>query len=98
MVGVPVRDDQVVDGLEAGRRVAALWMRSASRGAGVAAVDQHRLAGRRDDQRRGAALGVDEVDLQAWLVVGRQDGPTHDPASTRSSPPNFLMAMFSASH
>src|SRR5262249_8769978 len=64
-------------------------------GAGVAAVDQDRLAGRGDDERRRPALGVDEVDVQpARLLLGPAGGGEQDqgqhgnrkPATTHKGP------------
>ena len=43
----------------------------------VAGVDQHRLAGRRDEQRGRAAFDVDEVDLER--ASGRRRGGTRAP-------------------
>ena len=63
MVDVVMRRYQVVDLLDAGRRehrrhpiLIAL--------AGIGAVEQHRLAVRRDEQRGFAALDVDDVDVE----------------------------------
>ena len=42
--------------------------------AGVAAVDEDRLARRRDDKRRRPALGVDEVDVEPPFLSRAEDG------------------------
>ena len=60
VIDVVVREDRVVDRRDA-ERVRAVGMIFACR-AGRAAVDEQRLAGRRDDQRAGAGADVDEVD------------------------------------
>ena len=51
-------------------------MRPASRTApvGVAGVDEHRLAGRRDEQRGVAALDVDDVDVQRGSALPDERG------------------------
>ena len=63
-------------------------MRSASRngrGAAVAGIDQQRLARRRDEQRRVAALDVDDVDVQrlARLAVSLSGAPLEMRARVR---------------
>ena len=66
VIAVPVRRDQVVDLREAGILDGghdALGVARRGRAA-VARVDQQRLAGRRDEQRRVAAFDVDDVDVQ----------------------------------
>ena len=73
MIGVPVRDDEMIDRLEArcgGSLVDALGVAVA----GIAAVDQHRLALRRDEQRVSAALDIDEDDVQAAFLLGPARG------------------------
>ena len=55
MIGVPVADDEMVDGLEAGVG-AGLVNALGVAGAGIAAINQHRFTGGRDHQRGRAAL------------------------------------------
>src|SRR5207245_400634 len=64
MIQVPVRDDVVVDGAEVGAFGGDFEDAFGVALAGVAAVDQHRLTGRRDDQRGRPAFGVDEVNVE----------------------------------
>ena len=71
VVGVEVRDQQVVDAVDArvvhGRLDAQGVARVAPRPAGV---HQHRLAGGRDHEGRRAALDVDPVDVQVGRLLG----------------------------
>ena len=51
-------------------------MRAASRaapGAAVAGVDEERLSGRRDEERRVSAFDVDEIDIESRPRL-RRDG------------------------
>ena len=84
MVRVEVRDDEVVDSSEtrvlSGRDDAIGVTPVESWPAGV---DQHRLAGWRDEERRLATLDVDDVDVErvrglAAQGGGRQDGDAHE--------------------
>jgi len=68
VIAVEVRDQQVVDLRQAGimnRRRDPF--RIPSLGARPATVDEQRLPGRRDDQRRLPAFDVNEVDLERFL-------------------------------
>src|SRR5689334_3406031 len=64
MIGVPVTDDHVIDGLEAGQFGGDLVNAFRIAVARIAAIDQHRLPGRRHEQSGSTALGVDKVDVQ----------------------------------
>ncbi len=66
MVAVPMRRDQVIDLFEAGsvdRGHHPIRIARRCRPA-VARVDQHRLAGGRDKERRVAAFDIEDVNLQ----------------------------------
>ena len=73
MIGVKMAEDEVVDLLEPGllgRRGDSLGVAIADFPAGIV---QQRLAGRRHDQRGGAAFDVDPVDVEsARLRSGRR--------------------------
>jgi hypothetical protein len=65
---MPVRDNQMVDRFEpnlGGHAVDAFGIAAA----GVAAVDKHRFARRRSDQRRGSPFGVDEKDVETGILI-----------------------------
>ena len=70
VIDVIVGDDEVIDRLHAGG-AGGVDDPAGIALAGISGVDQHRLAGGRDDERGGAALGVDEVEAE--IGVGRQD-------------------------
>ena len=72
MIQVPVRDDQMIDRLEPDR-VRRLGDTVGVTRAGVAAVDEHRFAGGRDDQRRGAAFRVDEVNVEPAVRLASEN-------------------------
>ena len=79
VIGVVVRHDEVVDPRQPGllhRRRDAIGVAAVE--AGVARVDQQRLARRRDNQRRLAAFDVDEVDVER---LSRWAGTGVDPAA-----------------
>ena len=65
MIAVPVTDHDMIDLTQArflGRGVDAFRIAVAI--ARIAGVEQQRLAGRRDEQCRGAAFDIDPMDLQ----------------------------------
>ena len=66
VVAVVVRREQVVDVLQPGslHHLGDPLGIAFGRRTGAAAVDQHRLTGRRDNQRGAAALDVDHIDAQ----------------------------------
>ena len=70
MIGVVMRDDEVVDARDAcllRRRRDAVGVTAAeSREAGV---DEHRLAGRRHEQRGLSPFDVDEIDAQGLAIL-----------------------------
>jgi hypothetical protein len=66
VVAVIVRDQQVVDLLDAGGAYRLHDPLRIAR-ARIAGVHQHRLPARRGDERRLAALDVDEIDVQRLL-------------------------------
>ena len=75
VIAVPVRRDERVDlrdarGLDRGHD--ALRIAAGGRAA-VARVDQHRLAGRSDEQRGVAAFDVEDVDIERCRLR-RKDG------------------------
>ena len=64
VIAVKVRDQQVVEPVDAGGRAAAM-MRFGSRLSGaISSVNEQRLPGRRHDQRGLPAFDVDEVDVE----------------------------------
>ena len=76
MVTVEVRNEQIVqlaDTRVAGGSHDAI--RIAVGKPGVAGVDEHRLPGRRHDQRRLAAFDVDEVDVERSRRLRRRRRP-----------------------
>ena len=71
MIAVVVRDDEVVDAGHARLlRGGGDAIRVASLEPRVARVDQHRLARRRDDERRLSAFDVDEIDVERLSRLG----------------------------
>ena len=83
MIAMQVRHDQVIDARQVRELLGGLEHAAGVAAARIARVDQHRLAGRRHDERRGAALDVDPVDLQRTgrlraASVGRDDDRQRD--------------------
>ena len=94
MITVVVRDQQIVDALDSRivrRREDALRIarvrgiarhRAEPAGSREAGVDEHRLPGRRDDERGLPALDIDEVDLKCSrrgrLCQPQRRDPTHN--------------------
>ena len=79
MIGVVVRDDQMIDARDPGRLHRGLDAADVAPAvAGPARIDKDGLPRRRDDQGRGAALDVDVIDVERRL--GRHDAGSHDDA------------------
>ena len=95
VVEVVVRRDEVVDLLQTRVRRGGGDAPGVN-GARMAGIDEHRLAGRRNQQRGGAAFDVDVVDVQRAAVlhgrVGREgDAPDQEqpqPAGAHCGPPS----------
>ena len=66
VIAMPVRDDQMIDLLEAGVFHGRHDSRGVSRRlrAGIAGVDEQRFARRRNEERRIAALHIDDIDVE----------------------------------
>ena len=67
VIDVKVRDDDVIDALQARDFRGDLMNALGIAAAGVAGVDEHRLAFGRDDERGAAALGVHPVNVERFV-------------------------------
>jgi hypothetical protein len=86
MIAVKMREQEVIDAREAGgfrggddaRRIAP---------AGIAGVDQHGLAGGRDEEGRATTLGIDPVGVEgSGFLVGEE---RHREARSEKGQGNF---------
>ena len=97
VVGVPVRDDEVIDpgkpgvarGLHDSRGV------TDRSGPGISSVDQQRLAGRGDHERRIASFHIHDVNVQRLrsLALAREErGAQNDDDEARESEPHRALS------
>src|SRR5262249_6532085 len=89
VVRMPVRDGEMIDGLEAGLLPRHFIDASGVAVTAVAAVDEHRFTAWRDDQRGGAAFDVSEVDVYAALLFGRESGGCNSQRCDGDEPAKF---------
>ena len=73
VIDVKVRGDEVIDLLQAGDFGGQLVDAARIALEGIAGIDEHRLARRRDDERRAAAFDIHPVDVERAIRAVRRE-------------------------